>query len=85
MKTYSGTPKHALQALLFGFAVATSCGSLCLNAAEDLAPLPIKLPTPTFRGTPPDMELGELIEKPTDKARAPPHEPVSNWMWQERA
>jgi len=71
MKSSSGTPKQALLVLLVGFIVANSCCTLCLDAAEELAPLPIKLPTPTFRGTPPDMELGELIEKPTDKPRAP--------------
>ncbi|MHB1306248.1 MAG: discoidin domain-containing protein [Limisphaerales bacterium] len=42
-----------------------------LQAADDLAPLPIKLPIPAFMGTPTDIPLGDLIEKPSDKPRPP--------------
>jgi hypothetical protein len=39
--------------------------------AKDLAPLDIKLPLPAFMGTPTDIPLGDRIEKPSDKPRAP--------------
>ncbi len=39
--------------------------------AKDLAPLDIKLPIPAFMGTPTDIPLGDRIEKPSDKPRAP--------------
>ena len=52
-----------------------ACGSLALlnraSAADDLAPLEIKLPIPAFMGTPTDIPLNEHIEKPSDKPRAP--------------
>ena len=52
-----------------------ACGSLALLdracAADDLAPLDIKLPIPAFMGTPTDIPLNEHIEKPSDKPRAP--------------
>jgi hypothetical protein len=57
--------------LSLGVALATPLLSPSVQAAEELAPLPIKLPIPTFQGTPPDMELGDLIEKPSNKPRAP--------------
>lgn len=51
-----------------GVAIATPT----TRAADaDLAPLPIKLPIPAFMGTPTDIPLGDLIEKPSDKPRAP--------------
>ena len=50
-------------------------GSLALldraSAADDLAPLEIKLPIPAFMGTPTDIPLNEHIEKPSDKPRPP--------------
>jgi len=63
MKT---APKLTLLCTL-GVAVA----ALNLRAADDLAPLPIKLPIPAFMGTPTDIPLGDLIEKPSDKPRPP--------------
>jgi len=57
----------------FGFVFLA--GSLALSsasrAAEDLAPLEIKLPMEAFTGTPTDIPLNEHIEKPSDKPRAP--------------
>ena len=50
-------------------------GSLVLaagaSAADDQAPLEIKLPIPAFMGTPTDIPLNEHIEKPSDKPRPP--------------
>jgi hypothetical protein len=39
--------------------------------AQDLEPLPLKLPIPAFMGTPTDIPLGDHIEKPSDKPRPP--------------
>lgn len=40
------------------------------NAADaDLAPLPLKLPLPTLKGTPDDLPKGANIEPPTEKPR----------------
>jgi hypothetical protein len=41
-----------------------------LLAAEDLAPLPLKLPMPSFKGTPDDLPKGPHIEPFSDKPRA---------------
>lgn len=40
-------------------------------AADDAAPLPIKLPAPTLKGTPSELPSGPHIEPLTDKPRAP--------------
>jgi hypothetical protein len=52
-----------------------ACASLAVlprvTAADDLAPLEIKLPIPAFMGTPTDIPLNEHIEKPSDKPRPP--------------
>lgn len=42
-----------------------------VSAADETAPLEIKLPIPAFMGTPTDIPLNEHIEKPSDKPRAP--------------
>jgi hypothetical protein len=42
-----------------------------LMAADDQAPLDIKLPIPAFMGTPTDIPMTEHIEKPSDKPRPP--------------
>jgi hypothetical protein len=43
---------------------------LRVNAADaDLAPLPLKLPLPTLKGTPEDLPKGPNIEPPTEKPR----------------
>jgi hypothetical protein len=53
-------------------------GALAMNTyvlgnlwAADQAPLPIKLPMPSFKGTPDDLPKGPNIEPFTDKPRAP--------------
>jgi len=71
MKTWSEMSKRTSILLSLGVALATPLLSLSLQAAEDVAPLPIKLPIPAFMGTPTDIPLGDLIEKPSDKPRAP--------------
>src|SRR5262245_61411621 len=43
-----------------------------LNAADqELAPLPLKLPLPTWKGTPDDLPKGANIEPPPEKPRPP--------------
>ena len=42
-----------------------------LLAADDLAPLEIRLPLEAFMGTPTDIPLNEHTEKPSDKPRPP--------------
>lgn len=42
-----------------------------LNAADDLAPLPIKLPNPTLKGTPEDLPSGPNVEPLPEKEPAP--------------
>jgi len=50
--------------------VAVVAGGRQLNGAEpDLAPLPLKLPLPTLKGTPEDLPKGPNIEPPTEKPR----------------
>jgi hypothetical protein len=41
------------------------------SAAEELAPLPIKPPAPTLKGTPSDLPSGPNVEPPPDKPRPP--------------
>jgi hypothetical protein len=57
------------------FFALLACGGLVAalgtKAADDQAPLEIKLPIPAFMGTPTDIPLNEHIEKPSDKPRAP--------------
>lgn len=48
-----------------------TCLGVPRAVAADLAPLPLKLPLPAFRGTPPDLELDEHMEKPSDDPRPP--------------
>src|SRR5688500_14322319 len=49
---------------------AMSCFSL--RAAEpELAPLPLKLPLPTLKGTPEDLPKGANVEPPPEKPRPP--------------
>ncbi len=38
---------------------------------KDLSPLDIKLPIPAFMGTPPEIQYGTRLEKPSDKPRPP--------------
>lgn len=39
--------------------------------ADDLVPLPLKLPAPAFKGTPKDLQVGPNVEPLSDKPRAP--------------
>ena len=49
---------------------ATVATTLPLNASGgDLAPLPLKLPPPTLKGTPEDLPKGPNIEPPQEKPR----------------
>jgi hypothetical protein len=41
------------------------------SAADELAPLPLKLPVPTSKGTPDNLPEGPHVEKYSDKPRAP--------------
>jgi hypothetical protein len=56
-------------------AIATAVGLLAAGpkttAADDQAPLDIKLPIPAFMGTPTDIPMTDHIEKPSDKPRPP--------------
>jgi hypothetical protein len=45
--------------------------SPCLAADPELAPLPVKLPLPTLKGTPDNLPKGSHIEPPPEKLRAP--------------
>jgi hypothetical protein len=64
--TYN-TWRSLLATLMF-----TSAFTFSLRAADaDLAPIPLKLPLPTLKGTPEDLPKGANIEPHTDKARAP--------------
>jgi hypothetical protein len=59
-------------ALTLGLTLGAALVAQNLRAADgDLEPLPIKLPIPAFMGTPTDIPLGDLIEKPSDKPRPP--------------
>jgi hypothetical protein len=53
-------------------ALAIAIVSLRLHAADsELAPLPLKLPLPTLKGTPDDLPKGSNIEPPPEKPRPP--------------
>lgn len=61
-----------VKTLTLGLTLGAALAAQNLFAADaDLEPLPIKLPIPAFMGTPTDIPLGDLIEKPSDKPRAP--------------
>ncbi len=55
-----------LSAIIVAFSLI---GSQSVFAAEELAPLDIKLPIPAFLGTPTDVPDDEHLEKPTDEPR----------------
>ena len=68
--------KHLVTVLLgTAFLLLTLSSSQSVSAAEgvkaagDLAPLPLKLPDPTLKGTPDDLPTGPNIEKLSDKPR----------------
>jgi hypothetical protein len=51
-------------------AVAMNTSVVCtLLAADEMAPLPLKLPMPSFKGTPDDLPKGPNIEPFSDKPR----------------
>lgn len=61
-----------VKTLTFGLTLGAALAAQNLFAADaNLEPLPIKLPIPAFMGTPTDIPLGDLIEKPSDKPRPP--------------
>jgi hypothetical protein len=61
--------KNATQTSLLLVTATVLSGAHVL--AQDLEPLPLKLPIPAFMGTPTDIPLGDHIEKPSDKPRPP--------------
>ncbi len=68
MKTTYSTMQHFLTAAVLTTAVVAA--SISVRAADaDLAPLPLKLPMPTLKGTPDDLPKGPNIEPLTDKLR----------------
>jgi hypothetical protein len=61
----------------FCVALFALCGWATSASAQDLAPLPIKLPSPTFIGTPSDNAPNSPnVEKPSGKPRPPFLAPV---------
>jgi len=69
MKSWFPIARHCTLLLAAGTALTLATASA---ADTELAPLPIRLPIPAFMGTPTDMPLDEnLVEKPSDKPRAP--------------
>jgi len=68
-KKHSFIRRTGQVALSAVFALNTICVANLL--AADTAPLPLKLPMPSFKGTPDDLPKGEHIEAFTDKPRAP--------------
>jgi len=62
--------------LRFGLNAAMLGGMvLGLSAADELAPLPIQLPKPAFKGTPGNPPPESTVEKPSDKPRPPYYAP----------
>jgi hypothetical protein len=69
MKLNMNMKKGLVVGLTVGALMAAQ--SIPLAAAEELAPLPLKLPNPTLKGTPEDLPSGPNIEKLSDKPRPP--------------
>jgi hypothetical protein len=60
------------QFAVFVMLIVTTCRAGTLTAADaDKVPLDIRLPIPTFTGTPPDIPDSEHLEKPTEEPRPP--------------
>lgn len=69
MKRHSNLTRIASATLSAAFVLNLT---LALNLkAADKAPLPLKLPMPSFKGTPADLPKGDHIEPYTTKPRAP--------------
>ena len=49
--------------------IAVATGFMLRAADNDLAPLPLKLPGPTLKGTPEELPKGPNIEPPSEKPR----------------
>ncbi len=57
--------------LVLGTVLATLAAPLLQAADADLVPIPLKLPTQAFKGTPTDPPPDTNVEKPTGKPRPP--------------
>lgn len=68
MKIIYSTVQRFLKAAVLTAAV-TAAGASTGAAESDLAPLPLKLPLPTLKGTPDDLPKGANIEPPSEKPR----------------
>lgn len=63
-------------AIVRAAAVAGMLGVAAMAApAQEMIPLPVKLPKPSFAGTPKDVPPGTTVEKPTGKPRPIPQVP----------
>lgn len=75
MKPNRPAVRQRLQAVALGAALAllavVAVQSSTASAAEELAPLPVKPPSPTLKGTPSDLPSGPNVEPPPEKP-APP-------------
>ncbi len=61
----------ATVALVAALALTHSMAVPAARAADDLAPLPVKPPAPTLKGTPSDLPSGPNVEPPPEKPRPP--------------
>src|SRR2546423_10152152 len=63
---------HRLNSMVLSALVLTFLGTGSALARDGEVPLPIKLPKPSFAGTPKDAPPGTTVEKPTGKPRPVP-------------
>lgn len=80
MKQTQRSTQRALRttvgAAMCAFAVVGLTGlSAVTSRAQDMVPLPLKLPKPAFAGTPSNATIGPNVEKPTGKPRPIPMVP----------
>src|SRR4051794_24275163 len=66
-------PRTLLSAAFTGFAALSLIAGA--RAADDSVPLPLKLPKPSFAGTPKDAPPGSNVEKPLGRPRPIPMVP----------
>jgi hypothetical protein len=71
MKLTVHVPRNLLAIGITLIAVHLFPATQTLLAAEDKAPLQLKLPAPTLKGTPEDLPVGPTIEPLSDKPRPP--------------
>jgi hypothetical protein len=57
--------------LCLGLTLAMAVAGASLVSGADLAPLPLRLPIPSYVGTPSDIPDNEHLEKPSDQPRPP--------------